>query len=442
MAILASAIWRVRPSGNNLNGGGYDPGIAGAATDYSQQNAAQATGTNATTTGAGSTNFTDATAAAFTSAMIGNCIQIASGTNFQAGVYFVTAFTNANTVVLDRSPTSGGAGSAGVWKLGGGWATIGTNTTSALGFVVPGNTIFILGSGTPNPSSYVYDYTPAFFTPPAGDATAGLITFANDPATPGYKAPPDTTGGMPVIKIANTLVNFQDFIMLSGLYIVSSGAGASGILRGKSTGAGCRAVGCVHDQFSYDTAFMFENGNQICMGCEVFSSVAPGGAGSNPAIQTNGYTAIAIGCNIHDTVGPGINVGGGSDCVMVIDTIIAKCRGDGIKFVGSSPIFATVIKNCTIDGNTGNGITVTSSAGLSEAAILNNIISNHTGGGKSGIAISAGTTAVNDRIKIFIDYNVYYNNTADVTAISLGAHSTSGGSNPYVGQSTENYTLA
>ena len=48
MAINATAIWRVRPSGNNANGGGYDPGIAGAATDYSQQNAAQASGSAGT----------------------------------------------------------------------------------------------------------------------------------------------------------------------------------------------------------------------------------------------------------------------------------------------------------------------------------------------------------------------------------------------------------
>ena len=54
----------------------------------------------------------------------------------------------------------------------------------------------------------------------------------------------------------------------------------------------------------------------------------------------------------------------------------------------------------------------------------------------------AGTTAQNDRVKQFIDYNVFYNNTTDVNAISYGAHDTHGGSNPYVGQSAENYTLA
>lgn len=74
MTVNSTAVWRVRPSGSNTNGGGYDAGISGAATDYSQQNAAQASGTHGVTTG--STTFTDATANAFTSAMIGNALYI------------------------------------------------------------------------------------------------------------------------------------------------------------------------------------------------------------------------------------------------------------------------------------------------------------------------------------------------------------------------------
>ena len=40
----------------------------------------------------------------FTALMIGNAIQIASGTGFTAGWYFVTGFTSATTVTLDRQP--------------------------------------------------------------------------------------------------------------------------------------------------------------------------------------------------------------------------------------------------------------------------------------------------------------------------------------------------
>ncbi len=122
MAINASAVWRVRPGGSNVNGGGYDAAISGAGTDYSQQDAAQVSGTAGTA--AGTTTFTDATANNFTSAMIGNAIWIASGAGFTAGAYFVTGFTSSSIVTLDRSP---GTGSAAVWKLGGAWADFWTN---------------------------------------------------------------------------------------------------------------------------------------------------------------------------------------------------------------------------------------------------------------------------------------------------------------------------
>jgi hypothetical protein len=55
--------------------------------------------------------------------------------------------------------------------------------------------------------------------------------------------------------------------------------------------------------------------------------------------------------------------------------------------------------------------------------------------------VSAGTTAQNDRIKNFIDYNVFYNNLNAPSAISYGAHDTTGGANPYVDQTNNDYTL-
>ena len=184
MAINATAVWRVRPSGSNTNGGGYDCAIAsaatgthgswsttagvttftdatalaftsamvgrsvnisgvgqfsvltyvstsqitiqtpdpaasnfgslanwtvGAGTDYSQQDAPQASFPVVTNglTCLGGTTLTDGDARGlFTSLMVGNAIHITAGTNFVAGMYFVTAFTDTNDVVLDRTPTT------------------------------------------------------------------------------------------------------------------------------------------------------------------------------------------------------------------------------------------------------------------------------------------------------------------------------------------------
>jgi hypothetical protein len=445
MAVLATAVWRVRPSGNNLNGGGYDTGIAGAATDYSQQNAAQATGTNGSTTGAGATTFTDATAGAFTTLMIGNCIQIASGTNFQAGFYFVISRTNANSVVLDRTPSSGGAGSVGVWKLGGGWADF-TNLAST-GPLVDGNVVNVLGSGTPNPASYTYDY----------DVTASITfgantTIQNDSATPGYKAPPDTTGGMPVVKFDVAVNMFksgtQNNLTVNGLYFVgtTTAAGFYAVHNSTSSGAanarGSTTVfGCVLDQFGFDLGILTGSATALygsfLLASEVFSSVAAGSAGIQGCVFVTSSSVCVDSCNMHDLVNYGILGSSNGAPLIVLNCIIAKGQTDGILQAGYQ---LTVIRNCTIDGNLGHGINLTTTSQNSNVVdISSNIISNHTQAGKYGITLGlsggAGTQG-------FIDYNVYYNNTANLNNVTQGAHDTIGGSNPYVGQATENYTLA
>lgn len=443
MTTTPTAIWRVRPSGSNTNGGGYDPGISGAATDYSQQNAAQASGTHGSTSGAGSTTFVDSTANAFTSAMVGNAIWIASGTNFQVGAYFVTGFTSASTITLDRTPSSGGAGSVGVWALGGGWADFWTNTdvsgsfgSNAGNWLVPGNTIYILGSGTPNPASYVYDYTSTLnFTPPNGDNTTnGYIVFANDPLTTGYKAPPDTTGGMPTVKHSNMIFFNANGIEVDGLWFVRFSANTNGAFGAvaASTTLPVMIIGCVIDQFGFDVAG-WRNVNAF--GCEVFSSQS--GSGSGYGVQMAGACEL-VACNIHDCVAGGVFVG--SNC-SIINNIIAKNAGDGVNLNPGASTLQVMINN-TVDGNSGNGFNFTGTGAINSTTMINNIISNHTGVGKFGVVTGAGSGAAGSRIAMIIDYNSYYNNTANYSNINAGPHDTALAVTPYVASATENYTLA
>lgn len=429
MAVNATAVWRVRPGGSNANGGGYDPGISGAGTDYSQQNAAQASGTNGACSGG--TTFTGS---GFTSVMVGNAIFITGG-GLTSGFYFVVGYTSATSITLDSSP---GTGSAANWAIGGAWADFWTNPASS-GPLVPGNIVYILGSGTPNPASYTYDYTVSGgFTPSSGASPGGSITFANDPSTPGYKAAPDTTGGMPVIQSDGVLMTGAAFVTVKGFYIVLNGTNGSGVFDCGPMGV----IGCVVDQNANDFSGTGGSGGTAIslIGSEIFSSTAPGSPGASPAVQGTPSTVV-IGCNIHDTVGMGIAAGGGFfDAVVIEDTIISKCRGDGIDIAAFIRLLN--IKNCTIDGNLNNGIEWPSLSELSSASIsvMNNIISNHTGG--YGQNFDSGTAAQNLTIASINDYNVYYNNSSDLNNLNYGAHDTHGGSNPYVAQSTENYTLA
>jgi hypothetical protein len=444
MAVLASAIWRVRPSGNNANGGGYDPGIGGAATDYSRQNAAQATGTNGA--GSATTTFTDATAAAFTSAMVGNAINISG-----QGVYFVTAFIGATQVTVDRAL---GTFSGATWRLGGGWADFYTNTTVAAAILVPGNSVFILGTGTPNPSSYVFDYTvpSGGYAPALGDSTNGYITYANDPDTPGYKAPPDTTGGMPCIQggiIFGKSGGEAKNNKFLGLYIVNSGVdgGNVGAFFNGSSSLWCGVIGCVYDQKGNGGGLTQAGGSSVWLsGCEAFNSVGGSASGT-----TNNNFIIAtslqvVGCNIHDcrAVDTAVFMNtGGINCPAIINCIVAKNQNIGIKAGAGGSSGTVLIANNTIDGNGGDGLWLRDDPTLNGAIVLNNIITNHTGVGKFGITMNSTSGAgIDDRNKAFVDYNTFYNNTANTNGITLSPHDTALGVTPYVASSTENYALA
>ena len=419
MAISASAVWRVRPSGSNTNGGGYDSTISGAGTDYSQQNAAQATGTHGTASG--STSFTDTTANAFTSAMVGNALQISSGSGITAGTYFVTAFSSSSQVTLDRSP---GTGTVAVWHLGGAWADPQTNLAST-NYVASGNIIYVLGSGIPTTSSYgTPDYTLTTFLTPV----AGLYLWG-DPATPSY-----STGGMPLISAAGLAFYVSTALNLQNLWTFASSAsnGSLGIFNGTGT-----AYNCVFDQNGYDVATTFQHN---MFGCEVFSSVAKRSTNANPAWTSGQYSHLVKGCNFHDCIGTAIAT---SAMEQITDNIIAKNGGDGISLSnGGTAGWMQSISGNTIDGNAGNGIVMANANSLPNTTILNNLITNHTTAGKYGISAPFSTVAANDRLKTFIDYNVFYNNTANYSGISAGAHDTPASSNPYVAQSTENYSLA
>lgn len=487
MAANATAFWRLRPSGNNSNGGGFDCAISPAATgthgsftgttftdetaaaftvgmvgssvnivgvgqylitaridasnitlgsgnpgltlsdgmawtvgagqDYSQQNSAQVSQSNPANTSTATVTLTD-TGAVFTSALIGNAIQV-SGTGITTIFTFITDVPSPTTLTLQTSP--GTTGTTVSYNIGGGWASL-ANTTTLIGAVVPGNTIYLLGSGTPNPASYTFDFILAAVTPAPGTAAGGLINFANDPATPGYKAAPDTTGGMPCLSAHASTCISSGYHRFTGLYFVGTFTAAIAI-SGSGGASNPSVFGCVYDSTTYTGVFL-SNFN-LALGCEAFTST--GTAGSTLYAFTSG--GFCIGCNVHDFNGGGISN------ATVINCIVAKNKLDGIKCTAGFSLIGN-----TIDGNLLNGIEITTQAAINSSIVMNNIISNHTVAGKFGLTCGAGSAPANTGFRI--DYNVFYNNNADLNGVSYGPHDTHGGSNPYTGQATENYALA
>ena len=141
MAIAATTVWEVRTTGNAGNGGGFNEDRGG--TDYSQQDTAELSLTDLACES--NTTLTSATGG-FTSAMVGNIIYIASGTNAAAGYYEITAYTDTNTVTIDRTCADDGDMTAGVGKVGGALV----HPHSAAADFVAGNKFWIkVGTYTP-----------------------------------------------------------------------------------------------------------------------------------------------------------------------------------------------------------------------------------------------------------------------------------------------------
>ena len=181
MALNSTMTWFNRVSGAETNGGGFDPAVSGAGTNYADQNAYQLSIVDLT-----STNSTTMTSvlSTFTSAMVGNVIRIASGTGATTGYYTVMTYVDASTITVDRVS---GTYTAGVAKLGGAHATLVNYTNGGSGLASPaiasplaaGHTVYIRSAGSAaDPTGTLdYDYGAGYWTFPAGNNTSGRCRF-------------------------------------------------------------------------------------------------------------------------------------------------------------------------------------------------------------------------------------------------------------------------
>jgi hypothetical protein len=439
MTIQPTAIWRVRPGGSNTNGGGYDAGLSTPGTDRSQQDAAFVTfnGTTVRATTAGITNIITLVGVTGSSADIANVVNITGGTNFITGWYFITAAA-ASTWTLDRTCTTG-AGAAMTGAMGGAWRDFWTNATTTAAALVPGNIIYILGTAVPNPASYVYDYTAASSNSIVNGnlSTNGFIYFLNDPATPGYKAPPDTTGGMPTVQInTSAFMKAMASIQFRGIWVVSGTLTAGQVMFQNTINAAPNVyIGCVIDQLGDDIYFNGDGAVQ-CLGCEFFSSAAGTPNVANSVVYIGSGPGAVQWCNIHDCVSSAVIVNAASGDYEIHDNIIAKNGKRGLDVLTG---FVSVVNNI-FDGNGGSAI-VDETGGGSGLVVANNIISNHTTASTYGVELQTGTATTNERLRKYIDWNVFYNNTTNYLNLSAGPNDTVLASDPYVAQSTEDYRL-
>lgn len=153
-AIGAATVWEIRQdaTANNVNGGGFDSGVAVPGTDYSQQAAAQDYGTDlACADGDVATPTVTSATHDFVAADEGNIIHITAGTGWTAGWYLITD-TSANAAILDRACGTDGEKTGGTWYEGGalslGSSTAGRTDDDVFEMLSPGNIVYVKYSST------------------------------------------------------------------------------------------------------------------------------------------------------------------------------------------------------------------------------------------------------------------------------------------------------
>ena len=120
MAIGLRVDWEVRTTGSDNNGGGFNRDTAG--TDRSQQDTPHYTGSDLNINASVSTRV-NCGSYTFTSADIGNMINIASGTGFTPGIYEIIGITSGEANIDRSCGTTSSSG--GTWALGGALASLG-----------------------------------------------------------------------------------------------------------------------------------------------------------------------------------------------------------------------------------------------------------------------------------------------------------------------------
>lgn len=385
MAATATDIWEFRATaGNANNGGGFDTASGG--TDYSNQDSAQLALTDLATSGIGVTTLTSATGG-FTAAMVGNYIQIRSGTNVTAGFYRVTVRTDTNTVTLDRAPDDGVGGiSSGVGDLGGALDILTDAFLDDVDVVIAGNTIHVKDDGTMTLTGSISTTKDGTVTDPI--FIEGYNTTRGDVPT-GANRPVIDCGANSWFLDNYWKVKHIDFkgtssSMVSGdLQVVYQNC------KSQNTSVSANR-----------NAFISFGGGFKLIECEAISD-------NGRAISLSSASQICISCNAHDS-DIGINLG-----TYAANVIIDNCTIDTNTTAG---INATTTSDVRVLGNTiyknGTGILVTTA---NNWTVLNNILDANTDGAK-------WTT---EQPSNLFDYNVW-GNTTDVTNVTKGPNSVTG----------------
>lgn len=349
--------------------------------DYSQQDTANSSITDAVSVGS-STTLTSATAP-WTPVSVGNFFHLTTSGTGAFGVvgwYEIVTYVSAGQVTTDRTTNNGTALAAGTGQTGGAGRL--NALEDAFGEMLPAGARVFIKNG-----SYTFSGTVSIASTNATTVNpiswVGFNTLRRDVCN-GSNRPVFTLGANTITGGGNWI--FENLIMSgSGSAILTPGTGSSIInckITNTSTTVARRGVDATASSIAINSEFVSQNG---------------------PAYQPGANIAVAYGCYIHDS---STGYYTSANRAALINCIIEACDAYTIR-QGSSAAQNIIVGN-TIYGREGK---VTSGINYEGAALNGPTIS----GNNIFYGFTTAVLAANQSGVAFDVNNTYFNNTTDVS---------------------------
>lgn len=412
MALGTTLNWDVRTGGSDSNGGAFLPGSSG--TDWSQQTAAQYALTGLTTSGAAAIILTTSAS----SDMVGNVMQVISGTNFIAGFYQILSISAGISITVDRNVTTG-IGASGAANIGGSLLTISAANTAAIN----GNTIWVNGSG----SSYVLATTIALSNTFSG-APKRLI---------GYGTTHGDNGAYPLITTATNSINLFNTSGVSGYYFGHLSFSNTASTRARAFSNPSAEGYMLHWS---DCKFSgFTNGVEMdnivdFLGPALFFDNCYFTGCTNAAIKTSSSVSIDV-CYFASNSGDGVFADLSGQGQTSISDSVFYSNNRGIITSTSTSSAGTnnplAIRNCAFVSHTSHGIFIQDVA--QSLKCKNSIFY-----GNGGFGVSAPSQLPN----IDFNYNAYGSNTSgNLSNVTAGANDQTLTADPFTAKASNDFSL-
>ena len=413
-ALPSTTVWEVRPTvGSDSSGGCFDSAKSG--TDYSQQNAAQFSGTNLVSV---SSLVVSSVTHNFVATDVGNCINITAGTGFTTGFYEIVSVA-ANQATLDRSPGTVGVG--GTWAEGGALNTVSvvnTNWTAS-------NVAWVKATGTYTVTTAL---TITLDSHPAPATPASIIGYTSTRGDNGQFIWTTATNSIDLVDLNGSQnVLFQNIIFSS-----TAGTPGAGLLSGKTGSSQALTTtirNCKFSGFVVGVDGNFTVG-QSFVGLYIINSRFT--ANTSHGIRNAGTTLI-VGSQSDNNGGDGFNSAttaplGITQTYTFQSSVFYKNAGNGINMAftnaGGSGVPTLMLLNCDVSTNTGAGVLMGNA--LDPYAQFNNSI--FDANGTYGVDAGSGTVT----ISALLNSNAFFNNTTAPTRnINAGVGTITLTANPY-----------